>query len=243
MLIKLDMENAFDRVRLSFLYKVLRSFGFSSTIVNLIKASTDKPWISPLINGRSKNFFQATRGLHQPCLLSSFLYILMAKYLSRNLSTEKEARIILGIKFARGVDSINHALFADDYLLLGGASLKIERDFKGILQNFCIVSGALINNRKSVVYGWNADHSTILNIANLLEFYGYDIWKKIKYLSLSLTLRQNKPSLWVEVISKIQAKNASWGGQWLMKAGKLIMIKLILSALPIYQSSLLLTPK
>ena len=37
MLIKLDMENAFDRVKLSFLYKVLHSFGFSSAFVNLIK--------------------------------------------------------------------------------------------------------------------------------------------------------------------------------------------------------------
>ena len=110
----------------------------------------------------------------------------------------------MGIKFARGVDSINHALFADYSLLLGGASLKIARDFKGILQNFCLVSGALINNRKSVVYGWNIDHSTILNITNLLEFPGYDIWDQIKYLGLPLSLSQNKPSLWMEVISKIK---------------------------------------
>ena len=38
MLIKLDMANAFDRVRLSFLYKVLPSFGFSLAFVNLIKS-------------------------------------------------------------------------------------------------------------------------------------------------------------------------------------------------------------
>ena len=43
MLIKLDMENAFDRVKLSFLYKVLNSFGFSYAFINLIKASNDKP--------------------------------------------------------------------------------------------------------------------------------------------------------------------------------------------------------
>ena len=63
MLIKLDMENAFDRVGLSFLYKVLRSFGFSLAFVNLIQACTYKPWIAPLINGRPTIFFQATRGL------------------------------------------------------------------------------------------------------------------------------------------------------------------------------------
>ena len=58
MLIKLDMANAFDKVKLSFLYKVLASFGFSSTFINLIKACTDRPWIAPLVNGRSRIFFK-----------------------------------------------------------------------------------------------------------------------------------------------------------------------------------------
>ena len=43
MLIKLDMANAFDRVKFSFLYSVLRSFGFSPAFINLIKACIDKP--------------------------------------------------------------------------------------------------------------------------------------------------------------------------------------------------------
>ena len=134
MLIKLDMANAFDRERLSFLYKVLRSFGFSSNFVNLIQACTYKPWIAPLINGKPIIFFQSTRGLRQGCPLSLFLYILMVESLSRKLSSTKVG-IILGIKSARGVDSINHALFADDSLFWGGASLRMTRVFKGILQN------------------------------------------------------------------------------------------------------------
>ena len=43
MLIKLDMMNAFDRVKLPFLYDVLLSFGFCSDFVNMIKACTDRP--------------------------------------------------------------------------------------------------------------------------------------------------------------------------------------------------------
>ena len=77
MLIKLDMTNVFDKVKLSFLYSVLCSFGFSHAFINWIKACNDKPWIEPLVNGRPSNFFQATRGLRQGCPFSSFLYILM----------------------------------------------------------------------------------------------------------------------------------------------------------------------
>ena len=42
MLIKLDMKNTFDRVKLPFLYHVLLTFGFSLEFVNLIKYCTNR---------------------------------------------------------------------------------------------------------------------------------------------------------------------------------------------------------
>ena len=53
---------------------------------------------------------------------------------------------------------------------------------------FCIISGALINNRKSAMYGWNVDQSTIANISQILGFEGFASWDKVKYLGLPLTL-------------------------------------------------------
>ena len=82
------------------------------------------------------------------------------------------------------MDPINHALFADDSLLLGGASMKIVRAFDEVLKKFCQISGALINKRKSDVYGWNVDQISILRIAEFLAFPGFDKWEKIKYLGL-----------------------------------------------------------
>ena len=57
MLIKLDTANAFDRVKLSFMFKVLLAFGFNFEFFNLIKACIENPWIALLINGRSTNYF------------------------------------------------------------------------------------------------------------------------------------------------------------------------------------------
>ena len=165
MLIKLNMANAFDRVKLSFLYSILHYFGFIPTFINLIKACTDKPWIAPLVNGRPTNFFQATRGLREGCPLLRFLYIIMADSLSRKLIAEKIAGIIPGITSVAGIEAINHVLFADDTLLLGGASLNLAKAFSGIRNQFCIVSGALINKSKSFMYGWNVDHSKIRKIS------------------------------------------------------------------------------
>jgi len=45
------------------------------------------------------------------------------------------------------------------------------------------------------------------------------------------------------VIEKIQRKISFLGGRWINKAGKLILLNSVLSALPIYQFSALLAPK
>ena len=94
--------------------------------------------------------------------MSPFLYILMVETLSRKLLAEKEVGYIPGIKIVGGINPINHALFIYDSFLLGGASMKIARAFNVILQQFYQISGVVINNKKSVVYGWNVEHSTLL---------------------------------------------------------------------------------
>ena len=141
------------------------------------------------------------------------------------------------------MDPINHALFADDSLLLGGASMNIAWAFQETLSKYCQSSSALINEVKSVVYSWNVEPSVILWILGFLGLYGFDKWEKIKYLGLPLTLGSSPPSLWLEVLAKLKAKIAFWGGQWLTKVGKMNLIKVVLSTYPIFHSSMLLAPK
>jgi len=90
--------------------------------------------------------------------------------------------------------------------MLGRASLRITNYIKVILQKLCSISGALISERKSVVFGWNTDQHTIEKIANHLGFAGHVSWEKIKYLSLPLMLGSNRNQLWEEVVAKFKKK-------------------------------------
>eukprot|EP00253_Pinus_taeda_P036633 PITA_36633 len=57
MVIKLDLTNAFDRVRHDFLFSVMEKFGFSKVLITCVKACIASPWIVPLVNDRSMEFF------------------------------------------------------------------------------------------------------------------------------------------------------------------------------------------
>jgi hypothetical protein len=63
MIIKLDLANAFDRVRHNFLFKVMENFGFAPTFINWIKSCFGSPWIAPPMNDWETKFFQSSRGL------------------------------------------------------------------------------------------------------------------------------------------------------------------------------------
>lgn len=127
MIFNIDMANSFDRVNHNFLVAALRKFGFSTNFIEIIQACISNPWIAPLINGWPSKFFQSTRGLRQDCLLSPFLYIIMAESLSAMLENQRKEKKIIGIQISRGVKDINHSLFAYDTLLIGAASYIIEK--------------------------------------------------------------------------------------------------------------------
>jgi hypothetical protein len=60
----------------------------------------------------------------------------MAEALSIQFYKEIPMKIILGIKITQGERRINHSQFADDTLILGGASTIVTKIFKEILDEF-----------------------------------------------------------------------------------------------------------
>jgi hypothetical protein len=242
MVIKLDLANAFDRVRHEFLFEVMRKFGFDTKFVNWIKACIGSPWIAPLVNGKVTNFFKASRGLRQGCPLSPLLYAIQASVLSYQLGNAQVHKNLQGLRIVQGVKDINHAQFADDTLLLGGESPIIAKKFKEELDAYAAASGSEISQAKSNIYGWNITPNEMLGITRALGMEGHTNWEAFKYLGIPIFKNAPRTSHWNHLVEKLKNKFSSWGVNWLNLAGKAVLIKSVVSSIPIYQSSLLLAP-
>jgi len=233
------------RVRHFLLFLVITKIGFADSFINWIKACLSGPWIAPLINGGPTSFFQSKRGLRQGCPLSPLLYIIMADSLSHSLERKRAEGSLTGIYIVRGVKEVNHSQFADDTLLMGGASTRITSRFKGVMEKLLDASGGKINKRKSRIYGWNVGSHQLHNIAWILEFPFEQGWTSFTYLGIFRVIGLiPKADLWQTRIpkKKIHSKTRQWGTQWLNPAGIIIFIKTVLSSISIYKSSIMLAP-
>ena len=76
----------------------------------------------------------------------------------------------MGLNIARGVKNINHALFADDSLLLGAASVLSASRFKDVLDDYCDEMGSKLNKGKCHIYCWNILANTLSAISRCLGF-------------------------------------------------------------------------
>ena len=64
-----------------------------------------------------------------------------------------------------------------------------------------------------------------------------------KYLGVPIFKCSPKSSSWGSLVDKLETKINSWGASWLNIVGKIVLIKSVLSSMPIYQSSILLAPR
>jgi hypothetical protein len=147
---------------------------------------------------------------------------------------------LLGLRIAPGVKDINHAQFADDTLLMGGASMPTARKFKKELDTYTEVSRSVISLTKINIFGWNITPRDMLYISRILGMEGCTTWDAFKYLGVPIFKSNPKALHWDQLIGKIKNRINFWGEKWLNLAGKVVLIKAVLASILIYQSSLLL---
>ena len=142
---------------------------------------------SLLINGAPTKPLWPSRGIRQGDPLSPFLFILMMEGLNRSIKIATAVGELKGIKPFEYCPTSTHQHFVDDTLLHGIATVKEEKTYKRILEDFGEASGAKINHSKSMIYFFDTNLAIQRNLANILGFERKTL--PTKYLGIPLTDR------------------------------------------------------
>ena len=140
MVIKIDLEKAYDRLERSFIRSILTYFGFPAKIVKLILSCVSTTSTFILVN-RINQTFVSSRGIRQGDPISSYLFILCVEFLGGHIHSKCEEGSWSHLKASRGGPGFSHIFFADDLLLFAKANSKNCEAISEVLQNFCNLSG------------------------------------------------------------------------------------------------------
>ena len=122
MIIKIDLEKAFDRMEWSFVRNMLFSLGFHQDTIDLILSCISSTNVSLLLNGSQLEEFQPSRGLRQGDPISPYIFILCMEFLSTLIHKKCEEGDWTRVKASRNGPGFSHIFFADDLLLFASTS-------------------------------------------------------------------------------------------------------------------------
>ncbi|KAL5553218.1 hypothetical protein UlMin_040619 [Ulmus minor] len=238
---KIDLQKAYDRLNWKFLFAVLKAFGFHDRWIGWVRSCVSSVSMNLLLNGSVFGSFRPKRGLRQGDPLSPYLFILCIDMLSRLISHKVDRGLIHGLKVSQGALAIHHLLFADDIFLLGKASTWECSQFKKCLDIFCNWSGQSFNVQKSNIF---FSKNTRLAVASALtRLMGFSrISLQSHYLGLPL-FRSNRVKDFSYLLDCLDNNLASWKMKLLSRASRLILIKSVALALPIYSMQSSRLPK
>lgn len=233
MTIKSDMSKAFDRIEWGFLRNVLNRFGFHELWVSWIMTCVTSVSYSYLINGAAQGKVNPSRGIRQGDPLSLYLFILCSEVLSGLLNKARLSGEVVGVKAAQGCPAINHLLFADDTMIFSRTDPRSCKPLISILRKYEDASGQFINLDKSAIT-FSAKTTGATKRRVRAELHILNEGGLGKYLGLPDYFGRLKRDIFAALVDRIRQRSHSWTTRFLSGAGKLVLLKSVLTALSTY---------
>ncbi|OMP05267.1 reverse transcriptase [Corchorus capsularis] len=175
MIIKLDLEKAYDRLEWNFIRNALMFFNFPPDLIQLIMNCISSVNLFMIVNGEKTDSFQPSRGIRQGDPLSPYIFIICIEYLSLLIRDKFDKGHWRTFKISRSGPPITHLFFADDLILCAKATLRNCILIREVLNTFCDVSGQLVNIDKSkILFSKNTNHVLRNVIADNFGFEAVD---------------------------------------------------------------------
>ncbi len=140
-IMSLDLEKAFDRVKLAFLWKCLEKMNFPTQFIEVLKALYKNAKSRILINGTLTREIRIKNSVRQGCPLSMALFVIYIEPLIQMINF-----ITSGTTLQQ--NQIKCMAYADDINFIVSSNDEIDKIFEGI-NTFCKEANAKLNFQKS----------------------------------------------------------------------------------------------
>ena len=226
-LIKVDIAKAFDTVNWCFLLCLLQHLGFSRRWIDWIALLLSSASTRVILNGSLGRRICHARGLRQKDPLSPLLFVIVMETLNALIKLADNLGFLrsLHCKMKERV-----FLYADDVVVFLAANQQDLTMLKTILDIFAGASGLKTNMSKCLV---SPIHCNLESTVTLLTHFPAKIEPfPICYLGIPLGLKCLTKDDLQPLVDKVVNRLQAWKARFLTKAGRAVLIKSTLSAIP-----------
>lgn len=242
MLLKLDLEKAYDRIRWDFLEDTLIAAQLPQNWRDWIMTCVKGPSMTVLWNGEKTDPFTPSRGLRQGDPLSPYLFVLCLERLCHQIEFSVAQKDWKPISLSRGGPKLSHVCFADDLILFAEASVAQIKIIRKVLEKFCLASGQKVSLEKSKIF---FSDNVSRDLASLISNEsGIQSTRELgKYLGMPILQKRINKDTFGEVVEKVSSRLAGWKGRFLSMAGRITLTKAVLSSIPVHTMSTITLPQ
>jgi hypothetical protein len=227
----------------TFLEAIMRKIGFLEQWIHLVMKCIRTVSYSVLINGQPHGHIHPIKGNKtREIPLSPYLFLLCAEGLSHLLCKAEQERHITGVAIARRGPKINHLFFADDSVLFCKANAKEWEKIQVLLELYEKASGQKLNREKtSLLFSKNTPQAVKDQLVNLVGVTPTSCFEK--YLGLPSMVGKSRIASFSSIKGRIWERINGWKEKFLSHAGKEVLMKAVLQAIPTYTMSVFKLPK